>query len=335
MLTHRSMIAAAEGQNEHLGTGPADVSLGIMPFNHVGGITCSVTSALLARSCVVLMRAFSPQDALAAMAEHRVTVAAGVPTMYSLMLGRPEFAEYDLSSVRVAIVGGANADPTLCANITKGFPSARLTNLYGLSECSGACVLSAPDDDVVRVSATLGVPAPGTSVRVVDLDGNEAGPGVEGELQISSGGVAAGYWEMPEETGETFLPGGWLATGDMVTISEDGHITLRGRLKEMFLQGGYNVYPVEVENVLTAHPGVAMAAGIGVPDAILGEVGRYYVVPRQDAPAPGEGELMAFCRERLADYKVPRQLAIVDDLPLTPAGKVAKAQLRAEFLEDA
>ncbi|WP_020666744.1 class I adenylate-forming enzyme family protein [Amycolatopsis nigrescens] len=329
VLTHGSVLASAAAQAGHLGTGDEDVYLGLLPLNHVGGLTCTVSAALVSRAAVVLMPSFSPETAIAAAERHRVTVFGGVPTMYTLILGRPEFASADLGSVRIALVGGSNADPALCASIAQRFPDARLTNLYGLSECSGGCVFSAAEDDLATVSRTLGVPIGDFQARVVDGGGTEVGPGGEGELHLRGGGVAAGYWGTAGEGAETFLPGGWLATGDMVALEPDGHLVLRGRKKEMFLQGGYNVYPVEVENVLTAHPAVAMAAGIGVPDPVLGEIGRYYVVPKPGVDAPGEAELIEFCRARLADYKAPRQIRFAEELPLTPAGKIAKAALRA------
>ncbi|WP_158887790.1 class I adenylate-forming enzyme family protein [Amycolatopsis anabasis] len=328
VLTHGSMLAAARGQAERLDMGPDEVFIGAMPLNHVGGITCTIAASLVARGSVVLLPAFVPAEAVRTIAEHRVTVFGGVPTMFTLAFARPEFAGTDVSSVRIALVGGSNADPALCVQMAERFPGARLSNLYGLSEVSGGCVLSAPGDDLATVSRTLGTPVAGVEVRVVDLEGREVTAGGEGELHVRGPGVARGYWDLPEESAETFLPGGWLATGDMVALEPDGHLVLRGRKKEMFLQGGYNVYPVEVENVLTAHPAVAMAAGIGVPDPVLGEIGRYYVVLKPGETADPE-ELIDFCRARLADYKAPKQLEIATELPLTPAGKIAKAALRA------
>jgi acyl-CoA synthetase (AMP-forming)/AMP-acid ligase II len=327
VLTQASLLGSAAAQTRRLGTGPDDVYFSALPLNHVGGLTCSVTSALLGRSSVVLASAFSPAAALRDMEEHGVTVLTGVPTMWTLMLGHESFPERDTSSVRLAVVGGANADPTLCAAMAKGFPKARISNLYGLSEVSGACVLSAVDDDLDTVARTLGTALDGVQTRVVEAQGQDIAPGVEGELLVRGPGTAAGYWGLPEATAEVFLPDGWVATGDIVSAEPDGHLMIRGRRKEMFLQGGYNVYPVEVENVLTAHPGVAMAAGIGVPDRVLGEVGRYYVLPRPGHQLTAE-ELTEFCAARLADYKVPRQFEFVDELPTTPSGKVAKAVLR-------
>jgi fatty-acyl-CoA synthase len=305
-----------------------------MPLNHVGGLTCTVTTALAGRATVVLACTFSPATAVRDIVEHRATAFAGVPTMWTLVLGHESFAAAETSSVRLGVIGGANADPALCAAIGTGFPGIRLFNLYGLSEVSGACVMSGPDDDPDTVARTLGTPLDGVRARVVDADGADVEPGDEGELLVAGPGTAAGYWGLPEATAEVFLPDGWVATGDIVTAEPDGHLVIRGRRKEMFLQGGYNVYPVEVENVLTAHPGVAMAAGIGVPDPVLGEVGRYYVQLRPGQQLGAE-ELTAFCAERLANYKVPRQIELVDELPVTPTGKVAKAVLRDRYLATA
>jgi fatty-acyl-CoA synthase len=327
VLTHGSMLASARGEAGRLGVTGADVFIGNMPLNHVGGITCTIATALLARASVVLMPAFSPAGALQAIAERAATIFAGVPTMYALMLGHPGVGGYDLDSVRLTVIGGSNAEPALCEAISKRFRNARLSNLYGLSECSGACVMSAAGDDLAAVSATLGVPLDGVQARVAGPDGTRVADGTDGELQVRGACVAAGYWQMPAETAQTFQPGGWLATGDMVSRSADGHLTMRGRLKEMYVQGGYNVYPAEVENILGSHPAVAMSAGLGIDDPVLGEIGRYYIVVKPGARVSA-GELIGHCRERLADYKVPRQVVIVAELPMTPAGKIAKARLR-------
>jgi fatty-acyl-CoA synthase len=251
--------------------------------------------------------------------------------MYVLMLAELASTPRDLTSVRIAVAGGSNVDPPLARAMAEALPGAHVENLYGLSETSGACIISAVDDDLTTVCETLGTPLSGVEVRVVDpVTGAEVADGDDGELQVRGASVAAGYWEMPAETAEAFRDG-WLATGDMVTRRPSGHLVLRGRRKEMFLQGGFNVYPVEVENVLAEHPGVALAAGIGIPDRVLGEVGLYFVVPRDPAAPPSAGDLTAWCRERLADYKVPRRIEVRGELPTTPAGKIAKAQLRQDI----
>lgn len=328
VITHRSILASAFAQADHCRMTEDDVLLGHLPFNHVGGITCTIMSALVSGGSVALLPAFSPDAALRAIERHRVTYLGAVPTMYVLMLGRPDFADHDVSSVRICMAGGSNVEPALADSIRRAFPGAPLYGLYGLSESSGACVLSPLEDDPETVSRTLGAIIGDFEARVVDHDGAALPPGEAGELQIRGECVTAGYWDLPSETAEVFLPDGWLATGDMVEMEPDGHLVLRGRKKEMYIQGGFNVYPVEIENVLTTHPKVAMAAGIGVPDQILGEVGRFYVVPGPGAEPPTADELAAYCRDRLADYKVPRQFVITAEVPLTPVGKIHKALLK-------
>lgn len=327
VLTHASILAAADAQVSHFGLTHHDVVLGSLPLNHVGGITCTVVAALIARSKVSLMSTFSAHQALAEIESVRATVFGGVPTMYVLMLADPDFATHDLSCLRYAITGGSNVDPALCAKIRAGFPNAWIGNLYGLSETSGACVISPLDDSEEMVAHSIGKVIDGFEARVVDPEGHPGSTGEVGELQIRGACVASGYWRKPEQTASTFLAQGWLDTGDLALLEPDGHLVLKGRHKEMYIQGGYNVYPVEVENVLTAHPGVALAAGIGVTDPVLGEVGRFYIVPAPGAELSAE-ELIDWCSARLADYKVPRQFAFETELPLTPAGKVQKSVLQ-------
>ncbi|MDA8341216.1 MAG: AMP-binding protein, partial [Actinomycetota bacterium] len=330
VLTHASLLASARAQVEHLGWDEHTSTVGALPLNHVGGLTCGILSLLVAGGTVVLQPTFSPTAVLAATAEHRTTVLSGVPTMLVMLLFALAEAPVDTSSLRQVIVGGSILDPSLARQLATTWPDARLINLYGLSESSGAAVLSAPGDDLDTVTRSIGVVIGGFEWRVVDAAGDPVPPGTAGELQLRGACVASGYWDMPEETAETFLAGGWLATGDVVEAEPDGHLVVRARTKEMYIQGGFNVYPADVEAVLAAHPSVALAAGFGVPDPVYGEVGAYVVVPRPGAEVDAD-ELRAWCAERLADYKVPRHVVVAADVPLTPAGKVAKAELRRRF----
>ncbi|MDA8360001.1 MAG: AMP-binding protein [Actinomycetota bacterium] len=330
VLTHASLLASARAQVAHLGWDEHTSTVGSLPLNHVGGLTCGILSLLVAGGTVVLLPAFSPSAVLAATAEHRTTVLSGVPTMFVMLLQALAANPVDVDSLRQVIVGGSILDPSLAEQVAAAWPDAQLVNLYGLSESSGASVLSAPGDDLDMVTRSIGVVIGDFEGRVVDESGNPVAPGIVGELQLRGACVAAGYWEMPEETAETFLPGGWLATGDMVEAEADGHLAVRGRKKELYIQGGFNVYPAEVEAVLGTHPAVALAAGFGVPDPVYGEVGAYVVVPRPGA-AVDPDELRSWCAARLADYKVPRYVTVAPEVPLTPAGKVAKAELRRRF----
>ncbi len=334
LLTHKSMLASARAQAAHFDIQETDITAAHMPFNHVGGLTCAVLTALVSRSSLVLIPNFRPDLVLEAIDKYRITVFGGVPTMFVMMFNMPRFHEFDVSSVRLCIAGGSNVEPQLCREIVEKFPSTKLVNLYGLSETSGACIISPMNDSLEKVMQSIGKPIGDFQAKVIGKDGEELPPGEIGELAIQGACVVAGYDGLEDATKEAFSADGWLYTGDMAYLDEEGYVYLKGRKKEMYIQGGFNVYPVEIENLLTTHPKVAIAAGIGIPDPVFGEVGRYYILPKAGYEVT-EDELLAFCRQHLADYKVPRQFVIVDDLPLTPAGKVQKSLLKqmaaAEF----
>lgn len=332
MITNKSILTAAQNQVEHFQVTENDVLIGNLPLNHVGGITCTIMVALLSGSSVVLIPFFDPDLVLETIDKYRVTILGAVPTMYLMMFSKDKFKKVNLDSLRLAIVGGSNLEPELAEKISKNIPNAKLMNLYGLSECSGACVLSNLTDRLEKVRDTLGVPIGDVKVKIVDQEGNSLPAGETGELVIKSDCVAKGYYRDEDKTKSTFTSDGWLYTGDIVTLHEDGYLSYKGRVQEMFIQGGFNVYPIEVENVLTKHPKIQMAAGFGVPDQFMGEIGRYYIVPKPGHSLTKE-EVIDYCQEYLADYKVPRQIEIVDSLPLSPAGKILKSVLKQEYLE--
>jgi len=201
-------------------------------------------------------------------------------------------------------------------------------NLYGLSETSGMVVMNSWESDFDVLLQSIGQPVGNLEMKIVDHDGCQVAQGDTGELCFRGDAVVSEYYNMPEKSAEAFADG-WVFTGDMGYLDGAGNIYLKGRKKEMYIQGGYNVYPVEVENVLVSHPKVAMAAGIGVPDPVLGEVGKYYIVPTAGSE-PDDEEIIAFCKERLADYKIPKQIVFRTELPLTPAGKIMKSALKNE-----
>jgi fatty-acyl-CoA synthase len=232
----------------------------------------------------------------------------------------------DLSGVRLVITGGANADGELLSRLMAAMPRAAVMNLYGMSESSGALVMTPWDAGRAAVLSSIGRPLPGAEMRVVGSSGADVPAGEVGELWFRGLGVVKGYLGR-EATEGSFGSDGWLRTGDMGRIDESGFIHLRGRKKDMYIQGGFNVYPAEVENFIASHPHVLMVAGIGVPDPVMGEVGRYYVVLRAGAALTAE-DLRTYCAQHLADYKVPRQIVFRDQLPLTTTGKVLKAALR-------
>ncbi len=330
-LSHGSQLASARAQTLHSGVTQEDSMLIVLPLNHVSGITCMTLSGLLGKATGILIPEVDFDEIVTQTRDHRPTIFGGVPTLYTLLFMKEEFLKLDLSQVRLVVSGGSNSDPPLLRQLNEVFPNATVMNLYGLSEVSGGVVMSPWDSDFEQTVRSIGKPFPGMEVKVKDSADRELPAGETGELHVRGACVVEGYFRMPEETAAAFDEAGWLSTGDMGYIDEDGYIILMGRKKEMYIQGGFNVYPVEVENLLNKHPKVAMAAGIGVPDSVMGEVGRYYIIPNPGQDAT-EDELKAYCGEHLADYKIPRQIVFRETLPLTPVGKVMKAQLREDYI---
>ncbi|MFC0524670.1 class I adenylate-forming enzyme family protein [Pontibacillus salicampi] len=327
MITHKSILASAKAQVDHFQVTDNDLAIGALPFNHVGGITCTVMVALVSRSKVALVPSFHPKQVLNTIEQYQATILGGVPTMYYMLIGQEEVSSYDVSSLRLCIVGGSNVEPGLADDMVRVFPTAHLVNLYGLSETSGACILSNFEDSVERIGESIGVIIGDFEARVEKDNHFDDSPGEVGELMIRGDCVAKGYYNMEDATQDTFTEDGWLCTGDMVSIEEGGYVYFKGRKKEMYVTGGFNVFPVEIENVLTKHPKVALAAGIGVPDKWMGEIGRYYIVPASKAKPTAE-ELTDYCLQHVSDYKVPKEFIFVEEVPMTPAGKIQKAKLK-------
>jgi len=332
MITHQSILASGKAQVDHFAVTNQDIIIAGLPLNHVGGITCSITVTLISKATAILIPEFKPKLVLEAIDNHKATIYSGVPTMYHMLFNDPDFSSYHLKSVKLAIAGGSNVEPELCEKINTFMPNARLVNLYGLSESSGACVMSRITDSIDTVQRTIGVPIGDFQAKVVDNNRQNVSVGEIGELAIKGDGIAKGYYRDPEKTIETFSDGGWLLTGDIVSLDEDGYIHFKGRKKEMYIQGGFNIFPVEIENLLTTHSKVSIAAGIGVPDEFFGEVGWYYIIPTP-GEKPTEEELKEFCRQRLADYKVPKRIVFVEKVPTTPAGKIQKVKLKETYLK--
>ena len=327
-LTHSGLLASAGAQFRHTRTRPGDLMQLANPFNHVGGITCGILAQMLAGGSCELVPVFKPKIVLDMIRRHPPAILIGVPTMLTLLLMHPESPTVDLTSVRLIITGGSNVDATLLAHLQRRMPEATIMNLYGLSEASGALVMTpwhCSDDDLMQ---SIGTTLDGAAVRVVGPDGRELPAGEIGELQFRGLGVVRGY--IGAASVENALVDGWLRTGDVGLVDERGFIKLRGRIKDMFIQGGFNVYPAEVEALIATHPSVVMVAGIGVPDPVRGEIGRYFVVTKEGSGLTA-ADVLAHCAGRIADYKLPRQVVLRTELPLTPAGKIHKAQLRAEM----
>ncbi|HEX2313919.1 MAG TPA: class I adenylate-forming enzyme family protein [Thermomonospora sp.] len=304
---------------------PDAVALANLPVSHVGGVMDLVSVPLAMGGAACFMEDFDPAAVPAVIERARITLWGQIPTMFQLVLDRPEFAAADLSSLVMIGWGGAPMPREAVARLrTTG---ARLTTVYGLTESCVAVAYNDPDADDETLATTIGRPDPRLELRLVDEHGAVVPPGTPGEIQLRNPCLMSGYLGLPEATAQAFTDDGFLRTGDLAVERPDGNLTLVGRLREMFKSGGYNVYPREIELVLEAHPEVASAAVVAVPDPVFHEVGVAFVTPRPEASAD-PGALRAHCRERLADYKVPKRIEILPELPLLPTGKVDKAALR-------
>ena len=323
MVTHENFLSSVESviRCRTMERGPDHVSLISVPLFHVTGC-CSqfMTQCALGGESVV-MPAFAPAAFLAAIERYRISLITTVPTIYELTLRHPDLATTDVSSVRTLSYGGAPMAPELVRRLQAAFPQARLGNGFGLSETS-ALATFLPHEYAVEHAESVGFPTPVCEVRI---DRPDPVSGV-GELLVRGPNVVAGYWGDPARTAETFVDG-WLHTGDVAAIT-DGMVRIVDRAKDMINRGGENVYSVEVENVLAEHPDVLEVAVVGVADPVMGEKVGAVVLPREGAEdlVPS---LIAFARERLADYKVPQFVRVIDEgLPRNAGGKVLKTTLR-------
>ena len=327
-LTHHSLLASATAQAVHTRVCADDVIHMANPLNHVGGITCAALTHLVGGGTVVMVAEFKADRMIKLMREVPPTIVAGVPTVLTLLLMSAQIDTVDFSRVRLVFSGGSNVDAVLLERLQQRMPQATLMNLYGLTETSGAIVMTPWQRSPADLMGTIGLPFAGASLRIAGDNGEALPPGQVGELWFKGVGVVPGY--IGAAAGAGFSSDGWLQTGDLGLADARGVITLKGRKKDLYIQGGFNVYPAEVESLVNRHPKVLMSAGIGVPDPLLGEVGWLYVIPRPGS-ALTEAEVRTWCGQHLADYKVPRQVVLRNTLPMTPAGKIHKAALRDEW----
>ena len=326
VCTHGQNVRTFGAWCDRTGLDRGDRYLVINPFFHCFGYKAGILACLLRGATMVLQPVFRADETLRLAEAERITVLPGPPTVYAAMLDAPGRNRYDLSTLRLAVTGAASVPVALVERVRAELGMQVIT-AYGLTEACGTVTVCTLEDDSRTVATTAGRPIEGVEVRVADDRGGEAGPGTVGEVLVRGHNVMRGYLGDEEATAKAVVDG-WLRTGDLGRLDDRGNLTITGRLKDMFVVGGFNVYPVEVEQVLTGHPGVSEAAVVGIPDERLGEVGRAYVTARPGAE-PTEAGLVAHCRERLANFKVPREVVVLGDLPRNAAGKVRKADLLA------
>jgi acyl-CoA synthetase (AMP-forming)/AMP-acid ligase II len=328
MTAHRQSLAVARAWAECGGLTPADRYLVVNPFFHSFGYKAGILACLVSGATLVPQLVYDAGRAMALVASERITVLPGPPTIYQTILDHPGRAAHDLSSLRLAVTGAATVPVALIERMRRELTFESVLTAYGLTEAVVA-TMCRPGDDPQTVATTSGRAAAGFEVRIAGPDGDEAKPGDPGEVLLRGPNLMLGYLDDAGATRAAIDADGWLHTGDIGRLDTGGYLTITDRLKDMYICGGFNVYPAEVEQVLARLDGVAESVVIGVPDDRLGEVGKAYVVSRPGF-ALSEAAVLAFCRERLAGYKVPRLVVFRDDLPRTPAGKALKRVLREE-----
>ncbi len=327
MITHGNVLFNVQATIAGHGFRPDDVHLVVVPLFHVTGLNTLTPTAFYQGATLVVTARTAPSELLPLIARHRVTTFFGVPTTMILLAQTPGIAEHDLTSLRLIAYSGAPMPLRTIERLRGLFPGVRLHNFYGLTETTSVTTVL-PDEQALVRPESVGVPPPGLELKVVDAEGNALPPGAVGELLVRGPSITKGYYNRPDATAEA-ITAGWLHTGDAAFLDAEGYVYLQGRKKELILVAAENVYPVEVENVLTTHPAVAEAAVVGLPHPILGEVVKAVVVLRPGASA-SEQELKRHCAERLASYKVPQVVEFRANLPRNPSGKVVKRELMAE-----
>jgi HIP---CoA ligase len=328
MSAHRQSLAVARAWAECGGLTGRDRYLVVNPFFHSFGFKAGILACLVSGALIVPQLVYDAEQAMRLVEAERITVFPGAPTIYQTILDHPGRGRRDLSSLRLAVTGAATVPVALVERMRRELSFDTVLTAYGLTEAVVA-TMCRPGDDPDTVAHTSGRAAAGFEVRVAGPDGTGAGPDQPGEILLRGPNVMLGYLDDPAATRAAVDADGWLHTGDVGRLDARGYLTITDRLKDMYICGGFNVYPAEVEQVLARLDGVAESAVIGVPDARLGEVGKAFVVPRPGY-ALAEPGVLAWCRERLANYKVPRSVEFRADLPRNPAGKPLKRLLRQE-----
>jgi acyl-CoA synthetase (AMP-forming)/AMP-acid ligase II len=329
VCTHGQTLRGFADWAAIVGLRTEDRYLVINPFFHSFGYKAGIVAALTVGATLVPQAVFDIPEAAANVARHAITALPGPPAIYQTFLNHPDLDRSQLATLRLAVTGAAPVPVELLRRMEEELGFETVVTAYGLTETCGIVSVCRPDDPPETISASSGRAIPGVEVRVVNDDGAELLRGSAGEIVVRGYNVMREYFEDPERTAATIDSDGWLHTGDIGTMDEDGYVAITDRKKDMFIVGGFNAYPAEIENLLLSHPDIAQVAVVGVPDERMGEVGIAFVVPTAGT-TPDADELVAWAREHMANYKAPRQIVLRDALPMNASNKVLKYQLRDE-----
>jgi acyl-CoA synthetase (AMP-forming)/AMP-acid ligase II len=328
MAAHGPTLLAFREWARVVGLAEDDRYLIVNPFFHSFGYKAGWVAAFIRGATVYPMQVFDVDQVLERIAAERISFLPGPPTLFLTMLAHPRLRDHDLSSLRGAVTGAATVPPILIERMRSKLGIRNVTTAYGLTECGGVATINDPADSAERIAGTCGKALPGTQLRIADEAGRELPAGEAGEVQLRGYHVMQGYFEDEAASRDAIDADGWLHTGDVGVVDDAGYLRITDRLKDMFIVGGFNCYPAEIERMLCEHPAIAQAAVVGMPDERLGEVGCAFIVPRAGAVIEEPG-LIEWCRQRMANYKVPRRVVVRDRLPTNASGKVVKRELKA------
>ncbi|MFJ3516496.1 MULTISPECIES: FadD3 family acyl-CoA ligase [unclassified Streptomyces] len=327
VITHAQSLRCYDVWSELAGLREGDRYLIVNPFFHTFGYKAGIIACLMRGATMVPQPVFNVDTVLANVAAERISVLPGPPTLHQSLLDHPQRAHHDLSALRLVVTGAAVVPLRLVERLRGELRIATVLTAYGLSEASGIVTMCRRGDPAEIISATSGRAIPGTEVAIVDADGQPQPAGRTGEILVRGHHVMQGYFEDPEETARAITADGWLHTGDVGFMDGDGNLRITDRIKDMFIVGGFNAYPAEIEQLIGLHPDIADVAVIGIPDPRLGEVGKAYAVRRPGSTLTAD-DLIAWSRREMANYKVPRAVEFVTELPRNASGKILKRELR-------
>lgn len=323
---HGQNIRTFENWSSTIGLRSDDNYLIISPFFHSFGYKAGWLAAIICGARILPVLNFDLDVVLAQIEREKISMLPGPPTIYQSILAHPRRKDFDLSSLRLSATGAAPVPVELVRQMREELGFDVVVTAYGLTECCGVMTICRADDSAERISHSSGRAMDGVEVKCVDTQGNIVGAGTDGEIWCRGFNVMQRYFNNPEATAEALTSDGWLKTGDVGVMDEAGYVRITGRIKEMFIVGGFNCYPAEIENILCDMPGIARAAVIGVPDERLGEVARAYLVKDAGAQVE-EAVVIEWSRDNMANYKVPRAVVFLDEFPVNAGGKVDKAEL--------
>ncbi|OWL89230.1 FadD3 family acyl-CoA ligase [Halopseudomonas aestusnigri] len=330
MYAHGQSLRAFNEYVRIIGLVPGDRYLIVNPFFHSFGYKAGWLTCLLGGATILPQAMFDADDVFRRVEQDKVTILPGPPTLYLSMLDHPRRGATDLSSLRVAVTGASTIPPVLIKRMREELGFTIVTTAYGLTECGGLATICDPQDSAQTIAGTSGKPIPGTELGILDAEGNALSQGEQGEICLRGFHVMQGYFNNDQATAEALDAQGWLHTGDVGSLDVEGNLRITGRLKDMFIVGGFNCYPAEIEAALSEHPSIAQVAVLGVPDERMGEVGCACVVLRQGEQV-SDADLISWSRERMANYKVPRRIAFYRELPTNASNKVDKLLLARQL----